>query len=128
MLLHNNVLFLEIRILTRKKKSTKQELKRKKQEYLNDFIATLDVDDFQKEIILQTMDSYFDEITKINQLGLKSFERQEYIDRLDASHFKDLKVLVKEDTMTKIMDALKGKWDRNEEKKKKKKKKKNRKN
>jgi len=94
-----------------------------KQKYISEFVATLSVDDFQKEIIIQTMDSYFDELKKINKLGMSAFDRKDYIELFDKNHFKDLKEIVSEDVMNKIMDAIKGKWDREEEKKKNKKKK-----
>jgi len=105
-----------------------KDVERKKQKYINDFVKTLDVDDFQKEIIKQSMYSYFEEITEINGLRLKSYERDTQIELLDKSHFRDLKAIVSEDVMSKIMDALTGKWDKKAEKKKKKKKKKKDKN
>ena len=100
------------------------EMEQKKKEYINDFVGTLIVDDFQKEIIKQHMESYFEEFKKINLLGLKEFEHKTYVENLDATHFSDLKTMITEEQMSKIMDALKGKWNHNEEKKKKKKKKK----
>nr|WP_321224108.1 hypothetical protein [uncultured Psychroserpens sp.] len=103
------------------------EMEKKKREYINDFIETLKVDDFQKEIIIQHMESYFEEFKKINMLGLRDFERKTYIQNLDDTHFKDLKAMITDDQMSKIMDALKGKWDHGEVKKKKKKAKKDRK-
>lgn len=97
------------------------EMEQKKREYINDFVGTLKVDDFQKEIIKQQMESYFEEFQKINLLGLREFERKTYVQNLDDTHFKDLKAMITEEQMSKIMDALKGKWDHGEEKKKKKK-------
>lgn len=105
-----------------------EQAEKQKQEYIADFVATLEVDDFQKEIITQHMDTYFEEVRKINRLGLKSFERNEHIERLDVRHFADVRAIVSEDVMNKIMDAVKGEWDRKEEKKKKKKKKRKNKN
>ncbi|MEH6536075.1 MAG: hypothetical protein V7719_06760 [Psychroserpens sp.] len=102
-----------------------EKAEKEKTKYISEFVATLEVDDFQKEIIMQTMDSYFTELRGINRLGLNSFDRKDYIELFDKKHFKDVKEIVSEDVMNKIMDAIKGKWDRNEEKKKKKKKKKN---
>ena len=101
------------------------EMEQKKKEYISDFVGTLKVDDFQKEIIKQQMESYFEEFKKINLLGLKKFKHKTYIENLDDTHFTDLKAMITEEQMSKIMDALKGKWNRNEEKKKKKKKRKN---
>ena len=104
------------------------EMEKKKKEYINDFVGTLKVDDFQKEIIKQQMESYFEEFKKINLLGLREFEHKTYVQNLDDTHFKDLKAMITEDQMAQIMDALKGKWDHGEVKKKKKKdKKRNRK-
>lgn len=97
------------------------EMEQKKREYINDFVGTLKVDDFQKEIIKQQMESYFVEFQKINMLGLREFERKTYVQNLDDSHFRDLKAMITEEQMAKIMDALKGKWNHSEEKKKKKK-------
>ena len=107
------------------------EMDRKQDEYISDFLATLSVDDFQKEIISQTMKTYFEEFKKINMLQVRDVQRQELIENLDNSHLKDLRAMVSEDTMSKIMDALKGKWkqETNREKKKRlKKEKKNKKN
>ncbi|MBR9914945.1 MAG: hypothetical protein GYB32_08990 [Algicola sp.] len=103
----------------------KEKLEGKKQAYIKDFIATLKVDDFQKEIITQSMDTYFDEVTKIHKLGLRELERKDAINKLDAQHFTDVKAIVSEDTMDKIMDAVKGEWDHKEAKKKQKRRKKN---
>nr|WP_321225829.1 hypothetical protein [uncultured Psychroserpens sp.] len=97
------------------------QMEQKKREYINDFVGTLKVDDFQKEIIKQQMESYFVEFQKINMLGLREFERKTYVQNLDDIHFRDLKAMITEEQMSKIMDALKGKWNHSEEKKKKKK-------
>ena len=107
------------------------EMGRKQEQYISDFLATIEVDDFQKEIISQTMKSYFEEFKKINMLQVRDVQRQELVENLDNTHFKDLKAMVSEDTMSKIMDAVKGKWkqETNREKKKRlKKEKKNKKN
>ncbi|MCK8480721.1 hypothetical protein [Psychroserpens algicola] len=100
----------------------KEESDRRKEEYITNFMSTLDVDDFQKEIITQSLYDYFDELVKINKLGLKSYERETHIERLDKSHFKDVQAIVSEDVMSQIMDAVKGKLDKKSGKKKRKKK------
>ena len=117
------------KVVNEEKEKEKYEAKieEKKKKYINDFIETLKVDEFQQEIIYQKMYSYFDELTKVNKLGLKKYEREKEIERLDKAHFKDVKVMVSEDVMAKIMDAIKGKWDQKEENKKKKKRKKKKK-
>ena len=107
------------------------EMGRKQEQYISDFLATIEVDDFQKEIITQTMKSYFEEFKKINMLQVRDVQRQELVENLDNTHFKDLKAMVSEDTMSKIMDAVKGKWKQEtsrEKKKRLKKEKKNKKN
>ncbi len=103
------------------------EIEERKQEYISDFIETLDADDFQKEIIKQQMESYFDEVKKINLLQLRQLDHEELVQKLDDTHFTDLKAMLTEEQISKIMDAVKGKWNHSEEKKKKKKKEKNRK-
>nr|WP_321245506.1 hypothetical protein [uncultured Psychroserpens sp.] len=103
------------------------EMEKKKKEYINDFVGTLKVDDFQKEIIKQQMESYFEEFKKINLLRLREFEHKALVQKLDDTHFADLKAMITEEQMEKIMDALKGKWNHSEEKKKKKKEKKRKK-
>ncbi|MBO6606584.1 hypothetical protein [Psychroserpens sp.] len=102
------------------KKKYEAEMDRKQDEYISDFLATIEVDDFQKEIITQSMKSYFEEFKNINMLQVRDVQRQELIQNLDNTHFVDLKAMVSEDTMSKIMDALKGKWKKetNREKKK----------
>ena len=98
------------------------EVEEKKQEYISDFINTLTVDDFQKEIIKQHMESYFDELKKINLLQLRKLEHEEQVQKLDDTHFTDLNGVVAEAQISKIMDAVKGKWNHSEEKRNKKKK------
>jgi hypothetical protein len=98
-----------------------EEAERRKVEYITNFMTTLDVDDFQKEIITQSLFDYFDELVNINKLGLKSYERDTYIEGLDKRHFKDVRAIVSEEVMSQIMDAVKGKWDKKADKKKKRK-------
>lgn len=107
----------------KKKEKYEAEVEEKKQEYINDLVETLNVDDFQKEIIKQTMNSYFEKVQKIHQLNIRPFEKKGQIEQLDITHFEDLKAMISEDTMSKILDALKGKWDKKKEKRKKKRKK-----
>jgi hypothetical protein len=103
------------------------DMENKKKEYINDFVSSLKVDDFQKEIIKQQMESYFEEYKKINLLGLREFEHKAYVQKLDDIHFVDLKAMITAEQMGQVMNALKGKWSHGEEKKKKKKEKKRKK-
>jgi len=104
-------------------KQQKEEAKRQKEKYITEFMATIEVGDFEKEIIIQAMNSYFDELVKVNKLRLKHYERESYIDKLDKRHFEDVNNIVSEEVMSQIMDAVKGKWKKKTDKKKKKKKK-----
>lgn len=105
-----------------------QKLEERKDEYIANFLTTLEADDFQKEIIKQYLNSYFEakkEVLKVKYERI--FDREQAIKKLDESHFKDLEELISENDMTKIKDMIKGDFDESEVKKKKKKKKKKRK-
>lgn len=107
----------------KKKERYEAEVEEKKQKYINDLVKTLNVDDFQTEIIKQTMDSYFEKVKKIHMLNIPHFEKMGQIEQLDVTHFNDLKAMISEETMDKILDALKGKWDQKKDKREKKRKK-----
>jgi len=109
----------------RQKERYEEKVEENKQNYIQDFLKTLDVDEFQKEIIQQSMDSYFDEVKKIQLLGLKSYETRDEIDKMRLRHFADVKAIVSEETMEKIDDAVTGKWKPKKEKAKRKKSKRN---
>lgn len=102
-----------------------KEMQKRQNIYVNDFINTLDVDDFQKEIIKQKMHSYFEAKKAIYISEAKQYKRDELVEQLDATHFLDIKDMVTKDTMTKIMESAKGTSEAKENKKKKKKNKKN---
>ena len=105
-----------------------EQVEENKQKYITGFLKTLDVDDFQKEIIKQTMFTYFDEVVEIQKLGLKNYEAKDAVLKMRTQHFADVRAIVSEDTMVKIEDALTGEWNPKDDKKKKKKKKKSKKN
>jgi hypothetical protein len=105
-----------------------QKLEERKDEYIANFITTLEADDFQKEIIKQYLNSYFEakkEVLKVKYERI--FDRDQAIKKLDESHFKDLEELISENDMTKIKNMIKGDFDEDEVKKKKKKRKKKKK-
>ncbi|MGF1555410.1 hypothetical protein [Paucihalobacter sp.] len=86
-----------------------QKMEERKQDYINNFLYTLEVDEFQKEIIRQKLNSFFDE--KINILKRpykRSIEFQEAITSLENSHFKDIEEMVTKTTMTKIIEMAQG--------------------
>ena len=102
-----------------------QKLEERKDEFIANFLTTLEADDFQKEIIKQYINSYFEakkEVLKVKYE--RTFDREEAIKKLDESHFKDLEELISESDMSKIKDMIKGGFDEKEVKKKKKKKRK----
>ncbi|WP_299526141.1 hypothetical protein [Winogradskyella sp.] len=105
-----------------------REVEERKAEYINNFLTTLEADDFQKEIAKQYISSFFDK--KIEVLKAKyerSFDRNEAVKKLENTHFKELEELISESDMTKIKDMIKGDFDEKEVKKKKKRKKKKKK-
>lgn len=105
-----------------------QKLEERKDEYIDNFLTTLEADDFQKEIIKQYLNSYFEAKTEVLKIKYeRSFDREQAIKKLDESHFKDLEELISENDMTKIKDMIKGDFDEKEVKKKKKKKRKKKK-
>ncbi len=110
----------------KQKERYEEKVEEDKQNYISELLKTLEVDDFQKEIIKQTMDSYFNEVVKMQGLGLKSYEFKDELVKLRERHFADVKAIVSEETMNKIDDALTGEWKPKDEKKKRKKRKRNR--
>ncbi|MEO1033318.1 MAG: hypothetical protein AAFX55_18160 [Bacteroidota bacterium] len=103
-------------------------IEERKDEYIANFITTLEADDFQKEIIKQYLNSYFDRKEELLKVRYeRSFDRQQAMKKLDDTHFKELEELISKNDMVKIKEMIKGDFDEKEVKKKKKKKKKKRK-
>ena len=67
-----------------------------------EFVKQLNADDFQKEIIKQKIQSYYQEKKAIETTELKYFEKEEQLKSLDINHFADIKDIVSEDTMNAI--------------------------
>jgi len=101
-----------------------EKVEENKQKFIRQFLKTLEVNEFQKEIIKQTIDSYFYELVKLQKAGLRHYEAKDAVRKMREEHFTDVKAIVTEETMNKIEDALTGKWDPKEEKRKKRKRKK----
>lgn len=110
------------------KERTERKMEERKQEYIDNFLSTLNADDFQKEIIKQKLISFFDEkIALSKQQYGRNFEYQEAVRKLEDSHFKDIEPMLTEENMAKIKEMIQGDFDEKEvikEKKKKKDKKK----
>ncbi|WP_369998227.1 hypothetical protein [Winogradskyella sp.] len=106
----------------------KRKVEERKAEYIANFLTTLEADDFQKEIIKQYLNSYFDAKTELFKVKYeRSFDREEAVKKLDNTHFKELEELISENDMTKIKEMIQGDFDEKEVKKEKKKKRKKRK-
>ncbi|OZV68675.1 hypothetical protein [Winogradskyella aurantia] len=102
-----------------------RDMEERKEEYIKTFISTLEADAFQKEIIKQSISSFYD--TKLEILKTEyehRLDRKDALTKLEQTHFKDLENLISEDDMVKIQELVKGNFDEKEVKKKKKKKKK----
>ncbi|WP_411896159.1 hypothetical protein [Winogradskyella sp. A2] len=103
----------------------KRMIEERKLEYIDNFLTTLEGDEFQKEIIRQHLLTFYD--AKIAILKTRfdhSLDRQNAIKGLETSHFKELQTLISEGDMKKIQAMITGDFDEKEAKKKKKKKKK----
>jgi hypothetical protein len=103
-------------------------VKERKDEFIANFLTTLDADDFQKEIIKQYLNSFYDaKIAVLKTPYEHSFDREQAVKKLEDIHFADLKELISEADMAKIKKMITGRFNEKEavkEKKKKKKKKK----
>ena len=104
----------------------KRMMEERREEFLANFLSTLEADEFQKVIIKQYLDSYYDEKIALFKMRYeRSFEREEAIKRLDNSHFKELEELITQSDMEKIKEMIKGEFDEKEVLKEKKKRRKN---
>jgi hypothetical protein len=104
----------------------KQKMEERMDEFINNFLSTLEADEFQKEIVKQSLNSYFEKKGEIFKAQYeRSIERIDAVKELDETHFKDIEGLISEDDMGKIKELIKGEFDEKEAKKKRKKKKKN---
>ena len=102
----------------------KREMEERVDEYLTNFLSTLEADEFQKHIIKQNLYSFYDarvELSKTNfehRLDLKAAYK-----KLQEELYTELEDLISESDMTKLKDMISGNFDEKEVKKKKKKKK-----
>jgi hypothetical protein len=99
-----------------------QMMEDRKNEYIANFLTTLDADDFQKEIVKQSLNSFYDAKMIILQTKFeRTFDREQAIKQLEDTHFKELEELISEGDMIKIKEMIKGNFDEKEVEKKKKK-------
>ena len=67
----------------------KQMIEKRKNEFIANFLTTLEADDFQKEIIKQNAYSYFDAKMALLKIRYEhSFSRDQALKKLDETHFK----------------------------------------
>ncbi len=106
----------------------KREMEERIDEYLNNFLSTLEADEFQKHIIKQNLNSFYDARMELSKTNFEhSFDRKTANKKLEEELFAELEELISESDMTKLKDMIKGVFDEKEalkDKKKKKKKKK----
>ncbi|MEP5256499.1 hypothetical protein [Winogradskyella rapida] len=104
-----------------------REMEERKEEYIDNFLTTLEADDFQKHIIKQNILSFFDEKMAIFKTQYEhSLDRKEAIKNLEDTHFVELEELISEPDMAKIKEMIKGGFDEKDVKKKKKRQRRNR--
>lgn len=103
-------------------------VKERKDEFVANFLTTLEADDFQKEIIKQYLNSFYDAKIAILKTRFEhTFDREQAVKKLEDTHFTDLKELITEGDMAKIKVMITGGFNEKEAVKEKKKKKKKRK-
>ena len=113
--------------LKKQREKMEAEMKERQAEYVTNFLTTLEADDFQKEIIKQTINDYFDKKIAIYKLPFeRQIEREDAVKNLDKTHFEELKTLISVGDMEKINAMIEGEFDENEVKKKKRKRRKDR--
>lgn len=103
----------------------KKKIEERKEEYIANFLTTLEADDFQKEIIKLSLNDFYEEKLLILKKSYDTdIERKEAIKTFDDTYFLELKDLISESDMKKIKELINGNFDEKEATKKKKKKKK----
>ena len=106
-----------------------RESEERKEEYIENFLTTLEADDFQKQIIKLSINSFFEKKIVILKTQFEHYlDRGAAIKNIEDTHFLELKELISEDDMSKIKEMITGKFDEKEVVKKKKKRKKKKKN
>ncbi|MFK7781972.1 hypothetical protein [Psychroserpens sp.] len=103
------------------------KIEMKLSQYIANIIDGFDLDEFQKHILTQRLNTYYDELKKINLLNIKEHEKTALVNDLDSIHFKDIEEMLGEEFVDKLIEKAKGN-DKSDQKKKKKKRKKKRDN
>lgn len=107
----------------------KEKAEERRQEFILNFLSTLEADEFQKEIAKQTITDFFTKSEEFIKLPFDtSTERKDAYEKFRDSHFTELKTLISEADTVKLDSFLKGDFKENDAKKKKKKKRRKRDN
>ena len=107
------------------KERYEEKTKEIKAQIVSDITDALNLDAFKKQIVTQSIESYFEEVTKIYSYDLPVYEKQDLVTQLDARHFNDLKTILKQEQIDFIINQLKGDWKKDKKKKKRKRRKQN---
>lgn len=103
-------------------------MKERREEFIANFMSTLEADEFQKVIIKQHLDSFYEAKLAILKTRFEHrLDREAAVKKLEDTHFVELEGLITEGDMKKIKDMVRGGFDEKEflkEKKKEKRKKK----
>ncbi|WP_040249301.1 hypothetical protein [Psychroserpens mesophilus] len=102
------------------KERYEEKSKELKAEIISDITEALELDAFKKQIVTQTIEAYFEELTKIYMYDLAVFEKQDLVTQLDARHFNDLQTILEQEQIDFILNQLKGDWKKDKKKKKRK--------
>ncbi|EDP70545.1 hypothetical protein FBALC1_07298 [Flavobacteriales bacterium ALC-1] len=103
-------------------------IKERKDKFIANFLTTLEADDFQKEIIKQHLNSFYDAKVEIFKTKFEhAIDREAAIKKLEDTHFVELTELISKGDMAKIKEMITGGFDEKEVEKEKKKKKKKKK-
>ena len=105
--------------------AAEKKAEERRQEFVTNFLSTLEADDFQKEIAKQTIDDYFEKVKSFSKLPFEnSVQRKDAFEALKKEHFQELRSLISENDNKKLDGFLSGDFDEGEVKKKKRKKRK----
>lgn len=102
------------------KERYEEKSKELKAEIISDITEALKLDAFKKQIVTQSIEAYFEELTKIYMYDLAVFEKQDLVTQLDARHFNDLQTILEQEQIDFILNQLKGDWKKDKKKKKRK--------
>ncbi|SHH62877.1 hypothetical protein [Winogradskyella jejuensis] len=104
--------------------AAEKKAEERRQEFVANFLTTLEADDFTKEILKQNMNDYFEKVKVfMKQPFENSVQRKDAFEAFRREHFKESRSLLSENDQKKLDDFFKGEFDETEVKKKKKKKK-----